>query len=307
MLEMALFPADRANRLRFQANCGEIMIKRKFIGPVFLAVMAVAPSGLLIVADSQAAVPLVPAQVSYADIADLADSAVLVIRAQPRKVVQVEAARARGLRPGWGRFYVEAKTEALLGGSAPLGGALRYLVDLPLDTKGRAPKFKKKSVVLFARLVPGRPGELQLVAPDAQLRWDPALEGRVAAVLRELFAPGAPQRISGVREAIHVAGNLAGEGETQIFLTSSNGEPAALTVSRQPGAVPRWGVSFSELVALDTVPPRESLGWYRLACFLPAALPDTANGSQSSADRAAAAQDYAFVRDQLGPCPRYRH
>ena len=283
------------------------MIKRKFLGPAILAALAVTLSSLLGPTDSQAATTTVPAQVSYADIADLADSAALVIRAQPRKVVQVEPERARGLRPGWGRFYVEARTETLLAGSAPLGEALRYLVDLPLDAKGKAPKFKKKSVVLFARLVPGRPGELQLVAPDAQLLWDPALEGRIAGVLRELFAPGAPQRISGVREAVHVAGNLAGEGETQIFLTSSNGEPAAITVSRQPGSSPRWGVSFSELVALDTVPARDSLGWYRLACFLPRGLPAGANVSDRNADRSAAARDYAFVVDQLGPCPRYRH
>ena len=306
MAEMALFPADCANRLRFQTNYGESMIKRKFFGSACVAAMLVTLFGLTGAADSRAAAPPLPAQVSYADIADLADSAALVIRASPRKVVQVEPARARGLRPGWGRFYVEAKTEALLAGSAPLGEALRYLVDLPLDAKGKAPKFKKKSVILFARLVPGRPGELQLVAPDAQLLWDPALEGRVAAALRELFALGAPQRISGVREAVHVAGNLAGEGETQIFLTSSNGEPAAITVSRKPGSAPRWGVSFTELVALDSAPARDSLGWYRLACFLPLMLPNSANVSESNADRTAAARDYAFVLDQLGPCPRYR-
>lgn len=282
------------------------MIKHNLLNPAIRLGLVAAFMGLSAAVDSHAAIPPAPPPVSYADIADLADLAPLVIRAQPRKVVPVEAARARGLRPGWGRYYIEAKTEALLAGSAPLGEALRYLVDLPLDAKGKAPKFKKKSVILFARLVPGRPGELQLVAPDAQLLWDPALESRVAGVLRELLAPGAPQRISGVREANHVAGNLAGEGETQIFLTALNGEPAALTVSRQPWAAPRWGVSFSELVALDTVPPRETLGWYRLACFLPSELPSVANASENSADRAAAAQDYAFVRDQLGPCPRYR-
>ncbi len=282
------------------------MTMRKSHTAALFAAIAATLLALINIGDSQASVPPIAPQVSYADLADLADSAPLVIRAQPRKVVQVEAARAGGLRAGWGRFYVEAKTEALLAGSAPLGEALRYLVDLPLDAKGKAPKFKKKSVILFARAVPGRPGELQLVAPDAQLLWDPVLEGRVAGVLRELFAASAPQRISGVREAIHVSGNLAGEGETQIFLTSSNGEPAALTVSRQPGTAPRWGVSFSELVALDTVPPRESLGWYRLACFLPAALPGSANVSDSSSDRAAAARDYAFVREALGPCPRLR-
>ena len=279
---------------------------RNVLITLMIAVMAVALSSVAAVGDSQAAAPAVATPVSYADIADLADSAPLVIRAQPRKVAQVEAVRARGLRAGWGRFYVEAKTETLLAGSAPLGGELRYLVDLPLDAKGKAAPFKKKSVILFARLVPGRPGELQLVAPDAQLLWDPALEARVAGVLRELYAPGAPQRITGVREAIHVTGNLAGEGETQIFLTAANGEPAAMTVSRKPGAAPRWGVSFTELVALDTAPARDTLGWYRLACFLPGELPGAANISGSSADRAAAAQDYAFVRDQLGACPRLR-
>lgn len=279
---------------------------RNVLITLMIAVMAVALSSVAAVGDSQAAAPAVVTPVSYADIADLADSAPLVIRAQPRKIAQVEAVRARGLRAGWGRFYVEAKTETLLAGSAPLGGELRYLVDLPLDAKGKAAPFKKKSVILFARLVPGRPGELQLVAPDAQLLWDPALEARVAGVLRELYAPGAPQRVTGVREAIHVTGNLAGEGETQIFLTAANGEPAAMTVSRKPGAAPRWGVSFTELVALDTAPARDTLGWYRLACFLPAELPGAANISESSADRAAAAQDYAFVRDQLGACPRLR-
>lgn len=248
----------------------------------------------------------VPAPVTYADLADLADATPLVIRAQPRKIIQVEPERARGLRTGWGRFYIEAKTEALIAGTVPLGDALTYLVDLPLDPKGKPPAIKKKSVVLFARPVPGRPGELQLVAPDAQLLWDPALELRIKGLLGELNTPGAPHRITGVREAIHVGGELAGEGETQIFLTAANGEPAAIAVSRKPGQVPRWGVSFSELLASDAAPRRDSLGWYRLACFLPRELPGTANVSERSADRAAAAADYAYVMGQLGPCPRTR-
>jgi len=248
----------------------------------------------------------VPPPASYADLVDLADGAPLVIRAQPRKIVAVEPARARGLRAGWGRFYVEAKTEALIGGTAPLDGALVYLVDLPLDAKGKPPAFKKKSVVLFARTVPGRPGELQLVAPDAQLMWDAMLETRIKGVLAELYAPDAPQKITGVREAIHVGGDLAGEGETQIFLTAANGEPAAIAVSRKPGQPPRWGVSFSELVASDAAPRRDSLGWYRLACFLPRDLPPAANISGRGADRAAAAADYGFAIAELGACQRTR-
>lgn len=255
--------------------------------------------------DSGAPALVVP-PATYADLADLADGAPLVIQAQPRKIAAVEPTRARGLRPGWGRFYVEAKTEALIAGGVPLDEALRYLVDLPLDAKGKPPAFKKKSVVLFARRVPGHPGELQLVAPDAQLLWDAALDARIKSILRELYAPGAPPRITGVREAVHVTGDLAGAGESQIFLLAASGELAAIMVSRRPGSAPRWGVSFSELVASDTAPVRDTLGWYRLACFLPAALPSPANVSDDLADRAAAAQDYEFVRDELGVCLRTR-
>ena len=255
--------------------------------------------------DSRPVAGLAPA-VTYADLADLADGAPLVIRAQPRKIAAVEPARARGLRPGWGRFYVEAKTEALIAGTAPLGEALRYLVDLPLDAKGKPPQFKKKSVVLFARTVAGRPGELQLVAPDAQLLWDAALDARIKGVLRELYAAGAPPRISGVREAAHSGGELAGAGETQIFLVSASGDPSAITVSRAPGRAPQWGVSFSELVASDSAPARDTLAWYRLACFLPAALPRSATSAPGNDDRDAAAQDYAYVLAQLGACTRTR-
>ena len=271
----------------------------------FLVLLAAALAAQAALADSRGPA-LAPAPPTYADLADLADGAPLVIRAQPRKIAAVEPARARGLRAGWGRFYVEAKTEALIAGSAPLGEALRYLVDLPLDAKGKPAQFKKKSVVLFARTVAGRPGELQLVAPDAQVLWDAALDARIKGVLRELYAAGAPPRISGVREAVHSGGELAGAGETQIFLVSASGEPSAITVSRAPGRAPQWGVSFSELVASDSAPARETLAWYRLACFLPADLPRSATSAPGSDDRDAAAQDYAFVLAQLGACTRTR-
>jgi hypothetical protein len=258
-------------------------------------------------ADSRPLPPPASASLTYADLADLADAAPMVIRVQPRKVVQVEPERARGVRAGWGRFYVEAKTEGVIAGTVPLGPQLRYLVDLPLDAKGKAPAVKKKSVVLFARTVPGRPGELQLVKPDGQLLWDPSLDARLRAILKELYASDAPHRIAGVREAIHVGGDLAGEGETQVFLITANGEPAALTVNRVPNSPPRWSISFSEVVAGNSEPPRrETLAWYRLACFLPAQLPAGANISSAAADRSAAARDYRFVMEQLGPCPRSR-
>ncbi len=244
---------------------------------------------------------------SYADLADLADAAPLVIRVSPRKIARLEPERARGLKIGMARLYIEAKTEALVAGRATLGEKLRYLVDVPLDAKGKVPKLKKQSVVLFARMVAGRADELQLISPDAQLLWDPSLDVRLRGILAELLASGAAPRIIGVHEAIHVSGNLAGEGETQLFLATANGEPAAITVSRSPGQLPRWTVSFSEV--LDQAggqPPRDSLAWYRLACFLGPQLSRNATVSGSAADRSLAAADYRFVIGQLGPCPRTR-
>ncbi len=258
-------------------------------------------------ADSPPPPPPTAVLPSYADLADLADAAALVVRAMPRKIARLEPARAPGLKPGTARLYIEAKTQALVAGRAPLGEALRFLVDVPLDTKSKLPKLKKKSMVLFARAVPGHAGELQLVAPAAWLLWDPALDGRLRGVLGELLAPGAPPRISGVRETIHVSGNLAGEGETQLFLATANDEPAAITVNRSPGQPPHWSVSFSEVLDQNGgQPPRDTLAWYRLACFLGPQLPGDATVSGSDADRALAAADYRYVLSQLGPCPRTR-
>ncbi len=255
-------------------------------------------------ADSQ---PMAPPP-SYADLADLADAAPVVVRVSPRKIARLEPERAPGLKVGMARLYIEAKTEALVAGRAMLGEKLRYLVDVPLDAKGKVPKLKKQSVVLFARMVPGRADELQLISPDAQLLWDPALDVRLRGILGELLAPRAVPRIIGVREAIHVSGNLAGEGETQLFLATADGEPAALTVNRSPGQPPHWTVSFSEV--LDQAggqPPRDTLAWYRLACFLGPQLPRDATVSGSAADLSLAAADYRFVLSQLGTCPRTRH
>lgn len=269
------------------------------------AIAAVSVAVPACAADSRAVQPPASAALSYADLAGLADGAAMVIRAQPRKIVAVEPERARGVKAGWGRYYVEAKTEGVVAGTQPVGELLRYLVDLRLDAKGKPPAIKKKSVVLFARTVPGRPGELQLVRPNAQLLWDAPLDQRLRDIIKELYAPGATHQVTGVREAIYVPGNLAGEGESQFFLSTANGEPAALAVHRSPGQPVRWSASFSELVSGDAEPPRQdTLAWYRLACFLPQQLPAGANISSTPADRTAATRDYRFVMEQLGDCPR---
>lgn len=241
---------------------------------------------------------------SYSDIADLADSAQQVIRAEIRKIAPVDSQRAK---PGWGRFYVEAKTRALIYGQGEVGESLRYLVDLRVNAKGKPPAIKKKDVLLFAHGGAGRPGEIQLVKSDAQLLWDAATEQRLRGVLGELHAADAPARVTGVREAIHVPGNLAGEGETQLFLATADGSAAAITLTRASGGAPaKWSVSFSEVATGDGTPPaRDTLEWYRLACFLPARLPNGSNLG-GAAERQQAEADYRKVLADLGDCGRTR-
>ena len=282
---------------------------KKLLQKVSLPALLVAAGtvwGTALDAAQPSAIAPAPPPVTYADLADLADSAPLVVRAQVRKQVRVEPERAGGVRAGWARFYFEARTVSLLAGDGMIGESLRYLGDLPLDARGKPLSLGKKQVLLFAAAVPNRAGELRLITPDAQLPWDPVSEARLRALLPELLAADAPPRITGVREAINVAGELAGQSETQIFLAARNNGAAAISVTRRPGAAPVWGVSFSEAAEGGMAPPRETLRWYRLACSLPPALPRGTNLSESAAEKAQAEADYRLVMGELGPCPRLR-
>ena len=254
--------------------------------------------------------PAVPAAVAindatYADLATFSDAADLVIRAQIRRQTVLKADRAPGLAPGFARLYIEANTLALIAGKATVGGTLAYLVDVPLDAKGKVPKLKKREFVLFADSVPGRAGEVRLVAPGAQLPYTPELEARLRPILTELYSADAPPRVTGISDALAVAGTLTGESETQVFLATENGSPVSLTILRRPGQRPQWGVSWGEIIDSAARPPApDSLRWYRLACALPAQLPSGANLARDPAERRLAAGDYAFVLAQLGPCAR---
>lgn len=244
---------------------------------------------------------------TYADLADLAEKASLVALVTVRDQATVEPERAPGLAPGHARLYVEAQTGALLAGRAAIGESLAYLVDVPLDAKGKVPKLKKQRFLVFADPVPGRPGQLQLADPGAQLRADPATEQLARTVLAAVADTGAPPRVTGIGNAMSVPGNLAGESETQIFLDTEGGAPVSLTVIRRPGMEPQWGVSWSEIVDQSArAPARESLEWYRLACFLPGELPAGAYLQAEPAPRRQAGEDYRFIVEQLGGCPRLR-
>lgn len=252
--------------------------------------------------------PAPPApQLTYADLADLSDSAKLVVKVQIRKQKTLPPEYSPALRQGWVRQIFETQTLSLISGHTAVGESLRFLADVPLDAKGKPPKLAKQAMIVFALPVPGKPGDLQLIDVDSYTPADPATEARIRAVLTELVAPDAAPKITGVRDALSVEGNLAGESETQVFLDTDNGEPVTLSVVRRPNMEPEWGVSWTELVDQSAQPPmRDTLQWYRLACFLPASLPYDAIISTDGQSRVAAARDYRYVLDQLGACSRIR-
>lgn len=244
---------------------------------------------------------------SYADLADLADAAPLVAVAKIRNIVALPAERAGTVPAGHRRLYIEANVESLIRGEGGISPFISYLYDAPVDARGKVPKLKKAQVILFARRG-GRPGEIQLVARDAQLPATPAYRDQTRAILSELMATGAPPRIIGPGDAFHVPGTIAGEGETQIFLRTENGDPVSLSILRRPGQAPRWAVALGEVVDEAARPPEPgSLLWYRLACTLPQTLPAPSLSALQPHDADAARADYALVIQALGPCQRSRH
>lgn len=259
---------------------------------------------LLVAAPSPAAAQ---SPLTYADLADLALAAPVVAQIELRRAVAVRRDQAIGVRAGYSRYYVEANVLALIRGAAGTPSALRYVVDLPNDAAGRAVRPARRSQwLVFASEVRGRPGELRLVAADAHVPFTPALAERVRAVLTAGTAADAPPALTAIGRAFHVPGALPGTGETQIFLQTSGGQPVSLTVVREAGVGPRWSVSLSEFVDAGAArPQRDTLLWYRLACFLPRELPP-ASVADAAGQEAGLAADYQVVLDDLGECPRSR-
>lgn len=245
---------------------------------------------------------------TYADAADLALAAPIVAELRIRRAESLKGPLAPGLAAGQRRYLIEADVMALIRGAQGLPPRISYIVDVSPLASGKWPRLSKAEVLVFAMPVPGRPTEIRLVAPDAQQWATPELGAAVRRILAEASdSVAAPPSILGVGQAFHVPGTLPGEGETQIFLTSRDGRPVSLSIWRQQGKPPRWAVSLGEIVDEGAAPPnRDTLVWYRLACTLPARLPDRSVAELSPEAAQIVAEDYALVMSGLGPCPRSR-
>lgn len=252
------------------------------------------------------AIAAVQPELSYADLVDLAERSPIIAEARVTGVTQLPPDRAGGAPIGFRRVYVEATVANLIRGEGGISPIVTYLLDTPVDSRGKIAKLKKLPVLLFAR-PGGRPGQVQLIARDAQQRSTPTLAARTRSVVGELLSQKPAPTIIGLGDAFHVAGTIAGEGETQIFLKTPTGDPVSLSIIRRPGQQPVWAVALGEIVDEAARPPeRDTLLWYRLACGLPAALPPASVRTLAVQDAEAARADYRFVLQSLGPCTRTR-
>ncbi|MEN2785637.1 hypothetical protein ACFOKI_11510 [Sphingomonas qilianensis] len=274
----------------------------KLLGMALLATTAAPPATAQ---DSAVNRGLAVAGPPYPLFVDLTLAAPVIVDATIRRTTRIKGGEAATVPAGFVRLYIEADVLALLRGPQALPGRIGYLLDVQPDSRGRLPQLKRLRVLLFARPVTGRADQIQLVRPDAQRPWSPAADDLTRRIATEVVSGTAPPEITGVGNAFHVAGSLPGEGETQIFLTTADGRPVSLGIARRPDQPPLWGVSLADVVdQRGAPPPRDTLLWYRLACALPATLPDSAVGETERPNADIAREDYRFVIESLGPCTR---
>lgn len=253
----------------------------------------------------QAIIPLEP-PLTYADAADLALASSIVANVRITSAQRVDG-KLMPVPSGTRRYLVNATVTALIRGAAGLPPTIIYLTDVRADSRGRFAPLKKQSVIVFAVAVPDRPREIRLVAPDAQQSATPKFAAQARAILAEALGPNASPRILRVGDAFQVPGTVPGDSETQIFLAADDGRPLSLSIWRRQNEAPRWSVSLGEIVDESAVPPkRDTLLWYRLACFLPRTLPPASTDTLDADAAKAAAEDYATVIKGLGPCERTR-
>ena len=267
---------------------------------IILAAFAASPAAA---ESSQAAAP----SLSYADVADLALTAPVAAEVRIRDSIRLDPKTA-DIPAGMTRYYVQADVVTLIRSPDPLPAQVSYLADVPIGADGKVGRIRKKDeFLIFASPVQGRPGELQLAAPDAQIAWSAGLGDRTRMILKDAAAADAPPRIVGIGRAFYVAGTLPGEGETQIFLLAAGGRPVSLNILRRPGQEPTWAVALGEIVDEAAAAPKaDTLLWYRLACGLPRSLPPQSLAEASPEEATAIRADYQLVLDGLGQCVRQR-
>lgn len=236
----------------------------------------------------------------FADLADLASAAPIIVEADIEKAEKLKPDEAGAAPAGKQRLLITAHVTAALRAPTAVAPQLQYIWDGPTDARGRALNNKGQQVLLFLRPATGRPDQLQLVSANAQLPLTAELDAQ-ARMLLTAMARGDVPVITGIGGAFRVPGAIPGEAESQFFVTTKSGKPFSLVLLTRPGQAQSLVVALGDVIddAAKPVAP-QSLLWYRLACFLPATLPDTV----AKGDVDAVAADYTAALKLIGACDR---
>ena len=283
------------------------MIKPTIFAPfVFAAILMSAGSN--VIAQPVTVNPPIPSDnAAYADVADLVTIAPMIIDAKVRKVTKVPPEQAEGVPANLQRTVIDADVIALIRGQDGVASQIRLTLDIPKDARGKIANLKKQRLFFLGSAVPGRPGTLRLARPDALITYSPANDALLRAITKEAVMLDAPQKITGITSAFYSAGTVIGEGDSQIFLRTENGQPFSLSVTSRQGQSKKWSVSTSELIEENASTPKKfTLLWYRLACGLPKQLPPELVQSSDAEGAARVQADYNYVVGALGSCGRQR-
>jgi hypothetical protein len=258
------------------------------------------PAAIVSAAIALATLSAVPAKAApgYADIADLTLAAPALVRATITRAERISDKDSPGLRPGSARLLVTAAVNASLVAPGAIPASLQWLWDAPLDARGKPPK-PKGEVVLAWLTAPAADGKTALVARNAQLPWDAATEARARAIATEARS-GSVAVVTGVSNGFRADGTVAGESESQFFLTTTSGKNLTMVVTAKPGEARSVAIARGDVIdesAARVLPG--TLLQYRLACFLPAALPTAAGGGDP-----ALAADWKAALVAIGACGR---
>ncbi len=241
----------------------------------------------------------VQAAPAFADLADLTIAAPVIVTGSIAKAGTVSAKDSPGAPAGSVRMLLTVAVDAALVAPGPVPPRLSWLWDAPLDAKGKPPKPKAMRILAFLA-PPDAEGQSRLVGRLAQQPWDAALEAQVRSLAAAVRSGSVPV-VTGVTNGFRADGNVKGESEAQFFLATADAKPLTLIVQARPGEARRVLVARGEMIdesAAERV-QKDTLLWYRLACFLPARLPAAAGGRD-----AALAADWRAAMASLGPCGR---
>lgn len=239
------------------------------------------------------------AEPGFVDLADLTVAAPAIVQATVARAERLSDRDSPGLAQGHARMLITAAVDAAIVAPGAIPAELTWLWDAPLDAKGKLAKRKNMAVMVWITN-PTPDGKTRLIAPNGQQPWTPALDAGVRAIATEARSGAAPA-ITGVTNGFRADGTVAGESESQFFLSAADGQGATMVVTTRPGAARKVALSRGDVIDESAAAVRPgTLLWYRLACTLPAALPAKAGGGDP-----ALAADWAAAMASLGPCQRH--